>query len=67
LKSGTDAKGLACVCLAEKGCDGRWPTRFFNGFSTPANLFECHKMTTASDGSWHVIEDSQPPQWAITL
>jgi hypothetical protein len=39
--------GLGCVCL-EDSCEGRWPARYFYGFESTANPFECLVMVKKS-------------------
>ena len=36
-----EAEGLGCVCK-RNSCDGVWPTRWFDGFESPANPFDCY-------------------------
>jgi hypothetical protein len=68
LSDHTDAQGLACVCLLEDGCAARWPTRFFNGISSPANPFLCRKMAKSKAGDWRVVVDGAAwPEWGFAL
>ena len=52
LSSPKKVTGLVCVCLTES-CEGRWPTRWFGGFDSPANPFLCTNMTKTL-GRWRV-------------
>jgi len=45
--------GLACLCPG-KTCEGRWPTRFFWGFSSVGSPFSCVLMKKLNIG-WRII------------
>lgn len=59
------ARGLGCVCI-EESCEGRWPTRWFSGFNSPANPFVCSKMEKYRHG-WQVVNKTAPAQWDTSL
>jgi hypothetical protein len=63
--SGILARGLGCVCRQDS-CDGHWPTRWFNGFASPANPFVCTKMEKHREG-WRILNGGEPAEWGKNL
>lgn len=47
------AWGVECVCRAGD-CAGRWPTRWGDGFDSPANPFACDLMIK-KNGVWRLV------------
>lgn len=48
-----DKQGLVCVCRKEE-CAGRWPSRYFAGFESPANPFLCRDLAEMK-GVWTLL------------
>ncbi len=47
--------GLGCVCRLEAGgCAEKWPDRYFGGFDSPANPFECYELQKRG-GIWRLL------------
>jgi hypothetical protein len=46
-------EGLGCFCT-DNSCKGKWPTRYFGGFESPANPFRCYEMEKIN-GVWRVL------------